>query len=247
MSVAAVPIAENVWRIPTAPFDLLNSFAFVEPDGSVTLVDAGYAATTPRVVAGLAALGAAPQDVRRVVLTHAHADHAGGAAGWQADHGSHVAAHRDDVADLGAGVNPAGDRRYRRTRLLARFTAATYAPVRVDVVLSDGEVLDVAGGLRVVHTPGHTAGHVSLLHEPTGVLVTGDVIANVAGLNRLAPMVCQDYPLSLVSSHALAELDYRVAAFTHGPHIGDGARERVRRFVRARSKATRRHERRWAD
>ena len=245
MPDAAHLLAPGVWRLPTARFDLLNSFAFVEDDGSVTLVDAGYENTTPRVVAGLAAIGAAPQDVRRVVLTHAHADHAGGAAGWQSG-GSHVAAHAEDVDDLAAGVNPTGDARYRRTRLLRRFTAATYAPVRVDVVLSDGEVLDVAGGLRVVHTPGHTAGHVSLLHEPSGVLVTGDVIANVGGLNRLAPMVCQDYPLSLRSSHALAELDYRVAAFTHGPHIADGAREKVRRFVARRARATARHARRFA-
>jgi glyoxylase-like metal-dependent hydrolase (beta-lactamase superfamily II) len=243
---AAFPLAPGLWRIPTARFDLLNSYAFVETDGSVTLVDAGYDTTTPRIVAGLAAIGRAPQDVRRVVLTHAHADHAGGAAGWQTDHGSHVAAHRADADSLGQGRNPAGDRRYRRTRLLARFTAATYAPVHVDVALTDGEVLDVAGGLRVVHTPGHTPGHVSLLHEPTGVLVTGDVVANVLGLNRLAPMVCQDYPLSLRSSHVLAELDYRVAAFTHGPPITDGARDKVRRFIAWRSRATRRHERRWA-
>lgn len=244
MPDAATALAPGVWRIPTARFDLLNSYAFVEDDGSVTLVDAGYDTTTPRIVAGLAAIGAAPQDVRRVVLTHAHADHAGGAATWQDEYGSHVAAHRDEVDALAGGRNTSGDPRYRRTRWFARFTAATYAPVHVDVHLVDGEVLDVAGGLRVVHTPGHTAGHVSLLHEPSGVLVTGDVIANVLGLNRLAPMVCQDYPLSLRSSHALAELDYAVAAFTHGPPITEGAREQVRRFVGRRARATRRHQRR---
>lgn len=246
MPAAASRLAERVWRIPTARADLVNSYAFGEDDGSVTLVDAGYAGWTPRLVAGLAAMGAAREDVRRLVLTHAHSDHAGGAAGWQAG-GTEVAAHTADVHALARGVNPSGDRRYRRTRLLARFTAGRYAPVRVDVALTDGQELDVAGGLRVVHTPGHTDGHVSLLHPGSGVLVTGDVIANVLGLNRLAPMVCQDYPLSLRSSHALAETEYSVAAFTHGPPITDGAREKVRRFVARRAGRTLAHARRWSS
>ena len=49
----------------------------------------------------------------------------------------------------------------------------------VDEVLVDGQLLDVAGGLRVLHTPGHSPGHISLLHEPTGVLITGDAIWNM--------------------------------------------------------------------
>ena len=55
------------------------------------------------------------------------------------------------------------------------------SPVTVGEELVDGQVLDVAGGLRVVHTPGHSPGHVSYLHEPSGVLVTGDAIFNVLG------------------------------------------------------------------
>jgi hypothetical protein len=70
----------EVWRIPTLPFDLLSSFAFLEDDGSVTLVDCGLKRAPARIVAGLAAIGKAPGDVRRIVLTHAHIDHVGGLA-----------------------------------------------------------------------------------------------------------------------------------------------------------------------
>src|SRR6186713_753611 len=77
---AAVRLSEHVWRIPTLPFDLLNSFALLDDDGGVTLVDCGLKRAPARIVAGLAAIGKAPGDVRRIVLTHAHIDHAGGVA-----------------------------------------------------------------------------------------------------------------------------------------------------------------------
>ena len=79
---AAVRLADGVWRIPIAPGDMINSFAVAGSDGEVTVVDAGLslAPARKRLVAGLAAIGAAPADVRRVVITHAHPDHAGGLA-----------------------------------------------------------------------------------------------------------------------------------------------------------------------
>ena len=69
-----VALGPGVWRIPTAG-DFINSFAFVEDDGSVTLVDTGTRFATKAIVRGLAAFGKHPHDVQRIVLTHAHLDH----------------------------------------------------------------------------------------------------------------------------------------------------------------------------
>jgi glyoxylase-like metal-dependent hydrolase (beta-lactamase superfamily II) len=95
-----------------------------------------------------------------------------------------------------------------------------------------GQTLDVAGGLEVVHTPGHTPGHVSLLHRPSRVMVTGDSIWNMR--SRLTwPVLafCTDVRLTQQTADTLGELEYDVAAFTHGPEIRDGAREAVRGFL----------------
>lgn len=53
----ATRLASNVWRIPTAPRDFINSFAIVDLDGSVTLIDCGIDKAPPKIVAGLAAIG----------------------------------------------------------------------------------------------------------------------------------------------------------------------------------------------
>lgn len=80
-------------------------------------------------------------------------------------------------------------------------------------------------------TPGHTPGHVSLLHEPTNLLVTGDALFNVLGLRHSPRPLCWDFRLCRRTVHQLGELDYERVAFTHGQEITSGAREAVRGFL----------------
>ena len=102
--------------------------------------------------------------------------------------------------------------------------------------LVDGQVLDVAGGLRVLHTPGHTPGHISLLHPGSGVLITGDSIFNMnSRMSWPTKVFCTSFTQNVQTAHALGEVDYRVAAFTHGPEIRDNAREQVRGFLQRAS------------
>ncbi len=231
MADAAVRLAEGVYRIPTMPFDGINSFAFLEADGAVTLVDCGLRFAPARIVAGLAAIGRHPRDVTRIVLTHAHADHAGGARRLRDETGAPVAVHADDAAWARRGHIPPPDTSRAGGRLLARVGAKRFEPFEVEHELQDGDELGVAGGLHVVHTPGHTPGHVSLLHPATGVLVTGDAIFNLLGIRWPTLAFCSNARLTQATADRLGELDYTVAAFTHGPHVADRARERVRTFL----------------
>ena len=146
-----------------------------------------------------------------------------------------MAVGRDDAGYLAAGASPPRDPRSTVGRLLQRLPGQGWQPVEAGRVLDDGEVLDVAGGLRVVATPGHTPGHVSLLHEPTAVLITGDAVFNVLRRRTFSPkLFCTDVPASRETAHRLGdELDYDVAAFTHGPHEAERAKEKVRTFLRA--------------
>ncbi len=230
---AAIRLTGAAWRIPTAPFDLVNTFAFVDGDGQVTLVDCGIKRTTERIVAGLAAMGKAPSDVTRIILTHGHVDHAGGAAEMSRRTGRPVDVHEDEAPFVRTGHRPLADPSLTAGRLLNRTPTKAFEPVEVGEELTDGQLLPVAGGLRVVHTPGHTPGHVSLLHEPDGLLITGDAIFNIRRLRWPVKAMCSDIRLTQRTADRLGELDYVVAGFTHGPHLERNARERVRTFLRA--------------
>ena len=233
--MTAIALATGIWRIPTVRFDLVNSFLIADDDGSLTLVDAGLRRAETKVLAALASLGKAPQDVQRIVLTHAHQDHAGGLAGAKAATGANVLAHDRDAVYLQSGKPPQLDHSRLSGRLMNRMRGG-FGKVDVGETFQDGELLPIGGGLRVVHTAGHSPGHVSLLHEPTGVLITGDAIFNVRGLRYSPATFCTDIRLSRETAHRLGELEYDVAAFTHGAHISDGAREAVRAFLRGRSR-----------
>jgi glyoxylase-like metal-dependent hydrolase (beta-lactamase superfamily II) len=233
--MAAVELAPGVWRIPTAPADLINSFLFADEDGSLTLVDAGLKRADKKLLAALAALGKAPQDVERIVLTHAHQDHAGGLAGLKQATGADVQAHDRDAVYLQRGKPPQLDTTRLSGRILNRARGG-FGKVEVGVTFQDGELLPIGGGLRVVHTPGHSPGHVSLLHEPSKVLITGDAIFNVRGLRYSPAWFCTDIRLSRETADRLGELEYDVVAFTHGAHIASGAREAVRAFLKGRAR-----------
>jgi len=231
---AAYQIAPNVWRIPAAPFDFVNIYVFVDDDGQVSLVDTGTTSSVKRAEAGLALMGKSLGDVTRIVLTHAHGDHAGGAAKLSGMTGAPVSIHTTDAPFARAGQAPSRDGSTFMGRLMNRLgkRGNGFPEVVIAEEFDDGDILPIAGGLRVVHTPGHTPGHVSLLHETSEVLVTGDSIWNTRGKTGWGiKFFCHDIALSQKTAHVLGELDYKVAAFTHGPHVADQARERVRGFL----------------
>lgn len=73
----------------------------------------------------------------------------------------------------------------------------------------------------------------SLLHED--LLITGDALFNFAltgGLSYSWKFMCSDFRMTKETAHVLGELDYKLAAFTHGPELRDGAREKIRAFLR---------------
>ena len=231
---AAIRIAPGIWRIPAARFDFVNIYALVDDDGQVTLVDTGFKSGPAKAAAGLRAMGKSVTDVTRIVLTHAHGDHAGGAAALAAQAQASVAISAIDAPFARAGQAPPRDPGTFAGRRLSAMSkpGKDFPAVVIGEEFDDGDLLPVAGGLRVYRTPGHTPGHVALLHEETGVLITGDSIWNVRKLSFGVRAFCTDIKLNQETAHVLGELDYQVAAFTHGPHVHEGAREKVRGFIR---------------
>ena len=94
-------------------------------------------------------------------------------------------------------------------------------PVAIDQPLTPGEILPIAGGIEVIHTPGHCAGQVALLWRSGRMLFAGDVASNLMGLGD--PLGFESLEEGRASQRKLASLSFDAAGFGHGKPIARAA------------------------
>ena len=173
-------VADGVVRLGT---DLVNWY-LLDDGGRVVVVDGGLPAYRPQLERGLALLGKSTSDLDAIVLTHGHADHTGVVEPLREELSVPVHVHKDDERLTTTGKafgkaekSPASYLRYPYAwKLLGHFSSSGKSqPVQSVTTYEDGA--DLPGGLRAIHTGGHTPGHAVLLHEGKGVLFVGDLLA----------------------------------------------------------------------
>jgi glyoxylase-like metal-dependent hydrolase (beta-lactamase superfamily II) len=170
--------------------------------GEAAIVDLGTAGSEGAIEEGLKAAGSGWDAVKHVVLTHKHGDHAGGLSGVQ----PHV-----DATWYAGGADVAGIASERALR-----------------AVKDG---DEVFGLRIIGTPGHTAGHVSVFDPSTGTLVAGDALRTTDGLASSDPKFTADVAQAAASVKKLAALDVRTILPGHGEPLTDGAADALRKLA----------------
>jgi len=148
-------------------------YAVALDDGFI-LIDSGVPGDVNRIAGQLEWAGFRMADLRAIVLTHAHFDHSGSAAELAALSGAEVLAHRDDVPYVEAPATLPYPTELQRFGLgLANAVLGNRAACKVTRVLDDGDVLAEFGGLRVIHTPGHTPGSICLYRPAEHLLFSG--------------------------------------------------------------------------
>jgi glyoxylase-like metal-dependent hydrolase (beta-lactamase superfamily II) len=108
----------------------------------------------------------------------------------------------------------------------------TTAPVIVDILVNDGDELPMLGGIKVLHTPGHTPGSICLFLPKERLVIAGDVLTNTFGLSLPSIIYTIDIVQEIQSIQKVVSLDFDIICFGHGSPLMGNARPAVVDFVR---------------
>lgn len=194
----------------------------IEDTSGLTLVDTGVPGSMPKIFTALEKAGKSPVDIHRIILTHAHTDHSGSAAAISNALNIPVWAHADTARLVRQGL-PGNAPLQLSPGLLNKLIYQLFIknvknvdPITIDHTVADGDILSFGGkkGIRIIHTPGHSTGHISLLLQEDGVLIAADICANAAGLGWST--VYEDRAVGRQSIQKAAVFAFGKAVFGHG-------------------------------
>ena len=207
----------------------VNAF-LLEHDGQLTLIDTGVPGSEDKILAAVNELGRATQDIKNILVTHLHADHAGSLTVLKERTGAPAWMHPEDAQMVRKGeiLRPFDPRPGIARKLISAVASrrgSEIEPAEVEHELSEGQSLDFAGGARVIHVPGHAAAQVALLLNDQ-VLIAADAASNFLWLGY--PLIFEDFMIGRQTLRPLAELKFEVAVFGHGKPIHTQASDRFR-------------------
>ncbi|MGY2893016.1 MBL fold metallo-hydrolase [Deinococcus sp. UYEF24] len=223
--IPPIKLSEHVYALPIEtsmggqPNTFFTSLILDDMQGA-TLVDTGLPGMENDLLAALQSLGLGWDDVKRVIITHHDLDHIGSLAAIVAAGGAEVLTSAGEQPYV-QGEQPPQKAPPRETwpSLPPQRQAMLNNPPKNQVtrVLEDGEVLPLAGGVKIVFTPGHTAGHLSVYVQQEGVLITGDALVSEGGqLRGPAAQHTADMEEAKRSVQKLAQLPASTVLTYHG-------------------------------
>jgi glyoxylase-like metal-dependent hydrolase (beta-lactamase superfamily II) len=229
-----IEITEGVHGLGT---EIVNWY-LVEEGGRLTAVDAGLPGFANTLEDDLRQIGHSTADVDAVVLTHSDSDHTGVVPRLQ-EAGARVLIHSKDEPAARKPGPKKGDASVRNVLMNAwrRMPRTVFAhtmkhglkPSKVEgaETFEDGDVLDVPGAPRVVHTPGHTGGHCAIVFDQKGVAFVGDAMIThrlVTETVSLMPhYLNEDNAACRESLDVIEALDADIVLVGHGDPWRDGA------------------------
>jgi glyoxylase-like metal-dependent hydrolase (beta-lactamase superfamily II) len=225
-------------RSPQEPESVLNLTLIVDEYNDNTLVDAGLPDQMEAISAALVDAGIGVGDLRRIIFTHQDLDHVGSGAALVRQSGARVLAHSADAPYIEGSLRllkPSPEMLEQRPQM--RGVLERLEPVGIDEYVEDGTRLDLAGGAKVISTPGHTPGHISLYLERSKVLIAGDALRAERGtLNGPNPSMTLEMRTAIQSIRRLADLEIDTIVCYHGGVVSEDVTGQLRRVVQEASR-----------
>lgn len=160
------------FQIPISPEKVIDRdvYSYIIFREKITLIDSGVTGTEKIIFDYIRKNGRDPQEISMVILSHSHPDHIGSVKAIKEATKCKIAAHsgeKDWIEDT--------EKQFKE-RPVPGFHTLVGGSVKVDRLLADGEIVDLGEKItcKVMHTPGHSRGSITLLLENEKAIITGD-------------------------------------------------------------------------
>lgn len=218
-----------------------------EQADDLTLIDTCFASELPKLKAYIANAGYEMKNIKRIILTHVHTDHTEAANEIKKLTGAKIFSYWSEASYLAQNPKYGGPPSHESIPMLLqkfgvnvedvikKFGPLNLEPIIVDEKLNDNDNI-VGTNLQVIHTPGHTPGHISLFHKEYRILFGADFLLNsVLGIEGLfiPPSTVSIDPLTaLISAQrvSLVKFDKLLLAHQSEP-ILEGGQKAVEKVV----------------
>ena len=215
--------------------------SFIVKGEKAVIVDTGYPGQVNKILRCLDKNSIKPEDVSLIVITHGHIDHYGSADELRAKTGAPIAVHRADAEYLKKGINYIGAPASLSGRIIKalfiRTDESVSKPLNADIVLEDElDLREFGVEGRVIHTPGHTEGSVSLILSG-GEAIVGDLLMGGVVFRKKPrlPLFAADIDKLKQSINRIIQLSPKTIYPSHGGPFrnvkGSGSEIFLKRFL----------------
>jgi glyoxylase-like metal-dependent hydrolase (beta-lactamase superfamily II) len=241
-------IAEGL-EILELPMSFMGGDGTINPvliwdENSAVLVDAGFPGQVQLIKKAVETAGVSFETLSHIVITHQDLDHIGSLSGLQKalGQGTRVIAHVDEKPYIEFEKMPIKMTPERIARMKNNLKGSRYGSVndlirelksKVNHTVDDGDEIDVCGGIKIIHTPGHTPGHICLYLKKYKILIAGDAlnVENGALTGPNAPFTL-DMEVAGRSLIKLLDLELEGIICYHGGMIGPEANGQLEALCR---------------
>jgi glyoxylase-like metal-dependent hydrolase (beta-lactamase superfamily II) len=212
-------------------------------DDNMVLVDAGYSGQYNAIRDVFIMEGIHFENINKIIITHQDLDHFGGLPEvLESSHNKiEVMAHEEDkpyiqgekhLVRLNSNfLNSMPEDRQKMVKQMFE----NFVPVDVDTTLADNQELPYCGGIKVIHTPGHTPGHLCLYHKNSKTLIVGDAM-NIFDGELVGPrkeiLREGDYEIAMDSLKKLLKYDVKNIITYHGGLYTNKAHESIESIIK---------------
>ncbi len=197
-------VTNNVYALDSTK----GNYAYIVIGKEIVLVDTGRPGQGKGILKELGSLNIKPQDIKHILLTHHDVDHMGNLALLEAETGAKVWASKEDIPYIRGEKNREGIKR------LVSIIMKVKKPENINSYPEDRKI----GDIEVIPSPGHTPGHVCVLHKD--VLFAGDLIRTSKGqVETMSSFMNWNTDLSKESAKKMANLSFKWVCPAHGEPV----------------------------